>query len=132
MMRVLAAGSLYFALVFAAGFVLGTLRVLLLVPSLGEGAAVAVELPLMLAISWVAAGWIIHRVRLPARRGARLAMGAFAFALLLGAEAALSVALFGRTLPAHLAHYATWPGALGLAGQGGFALIPLIRLWRPR
>jgi hypothetical protein len=49
----------YFAVVFGMGFLLGTLRVLHIAPRLGEEFAVLIELPLMLAISWVACSWII-------------------------------------------------------------------------
>jgi len=41
----------YFLPVFALGFVLGTVRTLWLAPMLGELAAVAAELPVMLAAS---------------------------------------------------------------------------------
>lgn len=127
MARALAAGMLYFMAVFAAGFALGTLRVLVLLPRMGELAAVAVELPAMLALSWILAGWIVSRRRVPPAPGARLAMGGVALALLLMAEAGLGVLGFGQSLAQHLAHYATPAGALGLAGQLGFGLMPWLR-----
>lgn len=132
MTRALAAGALYFAAVFAAGFVLGTLRVLVLEPLMGGPAAVALELPAMLALSWVLAGWIAARCRVPAAPRARLAMGGAALALLLVAEAALGMVGFGRNLAQHLAHYATPAGALGLAGQAVFGLMPWLRLMAGR
>ena len=46
---------LYFALVFAAGFVLGTIRTLWAVPWLGVRTAELVELPIMLGVSIIAA-----------------------------------------------------------------------------
>jgi hypothetical protein len=117
------APALAYALtVFAAGFVLGTLRVLWLAPAVGELAAVAMELPVILAASWVAAGAVLRRW--PVDR--RLAMGALALAVLLACEAGLAV-LLGDGLRGFLAHLATAPGALGLAGQSGFALIPRLR-----
>lgn len=58
MMRAALAGLAYFTLVFAAGFGLGTLRVLALAPILGEGGAVLLELPIILAIAWMACRWI--------------------------------------------------------------------------
>lgn len=128
MAAALRAGLFYVLLMFAAGFALGTLRVLVLLPLMGELPAVALELPVMLALSWVVAGWLIRRMAVPHSSGARLAMGGLAFALLMVAEMALAVGVFGRSLPEHMAHYATWPGALGLVGQVGFALIPLLRL----
>ena len=64
----LGAGLAYFAVVFAAGFVLGTLRVLVVAPHLGEIAAVVAELPIMLAVSWIICGWLLGRVALRADR----------------------------------------------------------------
>ena len=52
MMHKIALSALvYVAAVFAAAFVLGTLRVLLVAPRLGELAAVALELPVVLCLS---------------------------------------------------------------------------------
>ncbi len=46
------AGVLYALSVFLIGLILGTIRVLLLVPRLGEKAAVTLETAMMLAASW--------------------------------------------------------------------------------
>lgn len=127
-MRSVRAGAVYFLAVFLAGFVLGTMRVLVLVPYMGEIAAVSLEIPLMLFISWVAAGRIISCLGVPALVMARLVMGGFAFVLLMLAEFGLSLWLFDRSLAAHLAHYSTWTGAVGLTAQVVFALIPVLRL----
>jgi hypothetical protein len=123
------AGVLYFVVVFAAGFVLGTLRVLALAPALGDLAAVALELPFMLPIAWLTCRWLLHRLAVPATIPARAAMGALAFTLLISAELALAVAL-GRSPSAALAALATTPGLLGLTGQIAFALMPLALLRR--
>lgn len=121
------AGSSYFAAVFALGFVLGTIRTVWLLTMLGELIAVLLELPVMLAASWWLCAQLIKRFKVPARPAARLAMGALAFALLMAAELFLSLAVMGYTWHEHFAHYATAPGALGLAGQVVFALIPLLQ-----
>lgn len=112
----------YLVPVFAGAFVLGVLRVTVVAPALGETAAVALELPLVLALSWVVAGRVLRRWPVMPGRG-RLAMGAIAFALLMLAEAVLSWAL-GTAPTAFLRAMATPAGALGLAGQMMFALVP--------
>lgn len=127
-----AAAALYFALVFAAGFVLGVVRVGVLVPRLGEAAAVAMELPVMLAVSWLAARVVVRRLGVPARVPARLVMGGGAFALLMAAELALATVLLGLTVSQHVASYAGGPKALGLAAQLLFAAMPLLLLGRVR
>ena len=54
-------------------------------------------------------------------------MGALAFALLMLAETALGLSLFGRSMTEILAPMATLPGLVGLAGQIGFGLVPALR-----
>lgn len=123
----LRAGFLYFMLVFALGFVLGVFRVMLVIPRLGETNAVLIELPVMLALSWMACAWLVRRFAVPPRTAERLAMGALAFALLMLGELAVSVFGFGRTVAAHLATYQTVGAQLGLAAQLVFALFPLVQ-----
>jgi hypothetical protein len=127
MRRMIAEGSAYFALVFAAGFLLGALRVLVLAPRLGEGAAVLVELPAMLAFSWIACARVVRWRDVARDAGQRLGMGGIAFALLMAGEAALAVLGFGRTLPEHVAGYLAPERATGLGAQIAFALIPLVQ-----
>ena len=123
----LVAAFAYWAVVFAAGFILGTLRVLALAPRLGEVAAVTLEIPLMLAVSWVASRGVCRRFAVPARLTPRILMGGVAFALLIIAEAALSVYAFGRTAGEWAGFLGTPAGLLGLAGQVGFAMIPAVQ-----
>lgn len=130
MPSVVLAGSAYFAMVFGVGFVLGTLRVTWLAPRLGETKAVFAELPVMLTASTLVAIWLVTRFEVPIALWDRVIMGGVAFGLLMLAELALSTLMMGRTLAAHLAHYGTTAGAVGLAGQIGFALIPALLLLR--
>jgi hypothetical protein len=120
------AALVYFAVVFAAGFALGTLRVLLVAPRWGELPAVVLEAPVMLAISWRACASALRRFAVQGR-GEGLAMGATAFALLMTAEAALAVFGFGRSPVQYLQAFTTPAGAVGLASQVAFALFPLLR-----
>jgi hypothetical protein len=119
------AGALYFAIVFAAGFVLGALRVTVLMPLIGELPAVALELPVILFISWIACRRLIAQFSVPAMAPHRAAMGALAFGLLMLAELALSVLVFDRSGAEYLAGLQSAPGLLGLAGQLVFASMPL-------
>lgn len=124
--RAIAAGLSAFALVFGAGFVLGTIRVLLIVPRVGETAAVVAELPVMLAISWWVTGWAIRRWQVPPGRD-RVAMGVVAFAMLMAAELVLGLTLFNQPPGAWLASLMAMPGAIGLAAQIAFGIMPLLR-----
>lgn len=125
--RAALAGSLYFGAVFAAGFVLGAVRVLVLLPRLGETAAVVLELPLMLVLSWFVCRRLVDRFGIPPGFTHRLLMGGVAFGLLMLAETGLSVLAFGRPPAEHLMHYTTTAGFLGFAGQVAFAAFPALQ-----
>lgn len=129
----ISAGLADFAVLFAAGFALGAVRVAM-VGSTGQGnlAGVLVELPLMLALAWVACGALVRRFAVPARRTPRAAMGAVAFLLMMIAEAGVSVLGFGRSPAEHLATYRATASLLGLAAQLCSAGFPPLqdRAWR--
>ncbi len=124
-MRVAAPAAIYFLTVFAVAFALGVLRVLVIAPYLGAFAAVALEVPVLLAVSWFVAGGVLRRW--PLNVADRIGMGALAFGMLMIAELGLSVLFFGQTAGDLVAGWGTLPGALGLAGQLGFAAMPALR-----
>jgi hypothetical protein len=80
------AGALYFALVFAVGFALGAIRTRWVVPRVGTRTAELMEMPIMLAVTIVAARWTVLRFSVPSMWSARLQMGCIALALMLIAE----------------------------------------------
>lgn len=125
--KVLKAAVVYFAVVFGVAFVLGVVRVLVVAPRLGPLAAVMIEAPLILIVSWRAARWCVERFRIPATARDRLTLGLAAFALLMAVELALSVVAFGQTPAEHFAAWATPAGALGLSAQMVFGLIPWLQ-----
>jgi hypothetical protein len=120
------AGLAYFALVFAAGVVLGTFRVFALAPVVGPSRATLIELPLILTIAWMACRQIVRHLAVPPLRP-RIVMGGLAFAFLLTAETALGMLGFGRTAAEQLSAFMAPEGALGLIGQILFALFPVLQ-----
>lgn len=128
MMSALKAAAGYFGVAFAAGFVLGVIRTLLIVPITGPLMAVALELPLMLMACWIACGWALRRFEVTKDFGTRLVMGLTSFALLMAAELLVSSLIAGRSLAEHVALYRTAPVLLGVCGQLAYAAFPLIRL----
>ena len=125
----LLAGATYFGVVFAAGVVLGALRVFLVAPAIGPLGAVALELPFMLLASWWTCGWIVQRFVIVSRAEAAVT-GASAFGLLIGAETGLALGLGGSSLDQVIASYGAPEGALGLAAQVAFGLFPIVRVGR--
>ena len=91
--QILKAAFAYFALVFATGFVLGTVRTLWLVPRVGVRTAELLELPVMLIAVVLAARWVNRRRANELRPRSRLLIGLLALAFLLLAEIALGMAL---------------------------------------
>jgi hypothetical protein len=133
-LRSLQAGVLYFAIIFAAGFALGTLRTLFLAPNVGGAIAVAVELPVMLVIAWFVSHRVATKLAVAPHFAARLVMGGSALLLLIIAEAVLGLIL-GRSLADMVAEYGTSTGLLGLAGQIAAGAFPILqgisdRPWR--
>lgn len=124
--RTIKAGITYFALVFGAGFVLGSIRVPFLVPRLGERAAELIEMPFMFVVVLVSARFITNRFSLPANALVRLGAGFFALGLLVAAEVLLAVAFQDRTLGEYVASRDPVSGIVYLAMLVLFAVMPLV------
>lgn len=90
-MTILRPAAIYFGLVFGAGFLLGALRVTLIVPRIGARAAELAETPLMLLVCAAAATWVLRRHPQIRSAGASLATGGLAVAFLLVAEFGVGV-----------------------------------------
>ena len=131
-MRAAAAGLVYAVLVFGVGCVLGTVRVLILMPHMSATLAVLAETPVILAVSWWLSSCCSARFGLGRRTSARLTMGIVAFTVLMLEELTLSVVLFARPAAAYLASLVSVPGAIGLAAQVAFAFFPLLQARRRR
>ena len=93
----------YFALVFLAGFVLGFIRVLLLVPEIGERYAELLEMPLMLLAIYLSAKLIVIRFATLPRDSAYLVVGVLALLLLLVIEFTLVMELREISLAEYIA-----------------------------
>ncbi|MEC9311496.1 MAG: hypothetical protein VYA97_07025 [Pseudomonadota bacterium] len=124
---VLRAATFYSAAVFFCGFVLGSLRIFVLLPLMDELWAVSLELPIMLTLSWLIARHLTRNRKDLYPAAARLWMGIWAFGLLMVAEYVLATTLMGAAPSSYFGHWATAAGAIGLAGQIAFALIPFIQ-----
>ncbi|MBI3934825.1 MAG: hypothetical protein HY316_09030 [Acidobacteria bacterium] len=120
------ASVLYFALVFAAGFAFGTIRVLLVVSRLGERTAELMEAPAMIAISYFAARWVVRRFALPPAPVKRLAVGLIALALMLAFEFGFVLPLRGLTIAEYFATRDPVSGTVYCISLALFALFPLL------
>jgi len=119
------AGVLYFMLVFSAGFVLGTIRTLWVVPKLGVRTAELIEAPLMFGLSILAARWVVRRLRLPPDYSKRLAFGCVALGLMLLVEFTFVLWIRGLTIREYIATRDPISGAVYVLTLGAFAVIPV-------
>jgi hypothetical protein len=126
MTQTIKAGVAYFAMVLGAGFLLGIIRVPLLVPRLGERVAELLEMPIMLLVIVLSARFIVRRFALPPAAGTRLSVGVLALALSIAAELLLAAALQDRSVGEYIASRDPVSGSVYLAVLGLFALMPLI------
>lgn len=125
-MQILKAAALYFLLVFGAGFVLGTVRVLVVVPQLGEQAAELLETPLMLVITVIAARWIVHHRLDSHRLPSALSVGCLALGIMLFAELAVGIWLRGMSVTEVFLDRDPVSGAAYYAALLLFAVMPAI------
>jgi hypothetical protein len=125
-MHILKAGALYFAIVFGAGFVLGTIRTLWIVPRFGTRAAELMEAPVMLVVTIIAARWVARRLSLRFTPAVRLGVGLVALGLLLSAELTGVLWLQGLTIRDYIASRDPVAGTVYIAMLAVFAVMPLL------
>ena len=125
------AGLVYFAIVLGSGFILGAFRVPIVVPRIGERWAELAEMPIMAAVIFFAAGYILRRfpqVRTPARS---LSSGFLALLLTVAAEVGLATLLQNQTLGDFIGSRDKISGAAYIVLLLVFAVMPRLRLSTP-
>jgi hypothetical protein len=127
----LKAGVLYFALVFAAGFVLGAIRTLWVVPRLGVRTAELMEAPIMLCVSILAARWVVRHVGIPPLGSRRLALGCIALGLMLLVEFTFVLWVRGLTIRGYFEARDPVSETVYFITLAAFAVIPIF-VGRPR
>lgn len=102
-MKILKAGLLYFVIVFGAGFVLGIIRTLWVVPSVGTRTAELMEMPFMLVVIVLAAKFVIKHYNVTPAPILRLGIGLVAFVMLLATEFTVVLWIRGLSIGEYLA-----------------------------
>ncbi|PPD25620.1 MAG: hypothetical protein CTY20_15585 [Hyphomicrobium sp.] len=125
-MKPVAAGLIYFALVYAAGFVLGLAREVAVNPLFGKVLAVLIEAPLMIVAITAAAIWVVHRFTVPVDFVSRLIMGITAFVVLMLAEALFAKVFRGQSLDQWISSFATAEGIISVVLFLLFAAMPIV------
>ena len=128
MLSTIRAGLLYFAMVLGTGFLLGVIRVSLVVPCLGERWAELAEMPIMAAAIFCAAGYILRRFPEIQHHNRSLIAGFLALTLAVCAELGLAVVLQNRPLADYLGSRDKVSGSVYLCMLVVFALMPRLRL----
>ena len=125
-MQIMKAGILYFALVFGAGFVLGAIRTLWIVPRVGTRMAELMETPIMLVVTILAARFVVLRFAVEPTWSSRLSMGGIALLLLLVAEFGLVLWLRGLSIKRYFATRDPVSGAAYYLLLIMFAVMPFL------
>ena len=116
-------GAIYFGLVFGVGFLLGTVRVMWLVPEVGERVAELFEAPLMLVAIVLSARYVTRRF--PSSRDSDyLVSGVFAFVLLVAVEFSVVLGLRGLTITEYVAGRDPIAGVVYVSMLIVFAVMP--------
>lgn len=117
--------AVYFALVFGVGFVLGTVRVLMLEPKLGARWAELAEMPLMLIAIILAARFVVRRFPAP-NRSSYVVSGGLALLLLVLVEFSVVLGVRGLSIGQYFAERDPIAGAVYVLMLIVFAVMPWI------
>jgi hypothetical protein len=123
-------GVVYFALVFGIGLLLGIVRVLALVPRLGERWAELVEAPLMLVAIVLSARFVVRRFPAP-RRAGYLISGGIALLILVLMELSVVLGIRGLSISRYFAERDPVAGSVYVLLLIAFAAMPWVLGGRP-
>jgi hypothetical protein len=123
-MHTVQAAALYFLVVFGTGFVLGSVRVLLVAPRVGERAAELLEMPLMFLAIVLTARLVVHRFA--GRAVFWPVVGLIAATAVLACDAVVGVWLRGLSVRAVFLDRDPVSGAAYYSLLAVFALAPLL------
>jgi disulfide bond formation protein DsbB len=124
--QLIAPALAYFAIVFGIGFLLGSIRVLWLVPQLGVRYAELAEMPIMLLAIFFAARWVTQYFAVPPTISSRLVVGLSALICLLLVEFTVVLWLQGISIAESFANRDPISGAAYMVSLILFALMPLL------
>lgn len=116
---------IYFILVFSVGFILGTFRVLWLLPLLGERYAELLEMPFMLIAIYLLARYINSRI-ISLSGTAHLLIGLTALLLLLSVEFTLVLGIRGISFTEYWQSRDTVSGTFYILSLGLYMLMPYL------
>ncbi len=129
MSKTIHAALVYFAIVLGTGFVLGVFRVPILVPRIGERWAELSEMPIMAAVIFLAAGYVLRRFPEICSPGRSLSTGFLALALSVAAELGMAVVLQDQTLGEFIGSRDKISGSVYIGLLLVFAFMPRLRLY---
>ena len=131
--RIASRALLYFAVVFVAGFLLGALRTVFVVPRIGDRFAELAESPLMLLVVYLVARRLVRRESKLAGQAEWFAVGCLALGLMLLSEFTVVLWIRGLSLSTYFANRDPVSGAVYLASLVVFAVCPwLVFRYEPR
>ena len=120
---ILKAALAYFALVFGAGFILGPMRILFIVPRFGVLVAELMEYPLMLVVIVAAASWLVRKFQIAEQT---LLVGLLALGLMMAFEFTLVLWLRGLTPTEYLSERDALSSFIYYLMLVVFAVMPLL------
>jgi hypothetical protein len=133
MSKVIQAGFAYCVIVLGAGFLLGLLRVTLVVPRIGERWAELAEMPIMAVVIYLAAGHILRRFPEICSPIRSLITGGLALVLVIAAELTLAMNLQEQSIAQYISSRDQVSGSVYMAMLLVFTAMPRLRLpdpWR--
>jgi hypothetical protein len=124
--QVVKAGAIYFVLVFSAGFVVGTIRVLWLAPAVGTRTAELLEMPVMFEVIILSARWVARYFSVPYTASSRLGMGGIALASILLLDFTVVLWVRGLSLSQYIEAFDPVAGTAYFVMLGVCAVMPLL------